>query len=205
MLMAPPLPSPTSTMASEACPAVGLTFDVPEYDPPAGKTARNVEVDTLVTVRLNTTPVAFAGIPLRPATVQVSVSCDGDKWYAGVRRLSRTRTGVIGVNAFWTGPGPAWTDHGCDIARASGRQKMNPTVNRRRLTTTFRSRRFGTGGLHATGRDPSGGRYYMHVLRRRPYGGAPSPVVVARSWDDTSDDDVKCSVQKPVRVSSRAA
>ncbi|MGA7986905.1 MAG: hypothetical protein WCB51_00740 [Candidatus Dormiibacterota bacterium] len=72
--MAPPAPICTTTTAEIVCPAVGLTFDVPEKLPPAGHAETYDDADGLTIVRFMTIAVAPAGMPFAPMTVQTSVS-----------------------------------------------------------------------------------------------------------------------------------
>ena len=79
MSMAPAVPICTTTTADDVLPAVGFRFDVPEKLPPAGQVETYDEVDGLTMVTFMTIAVAPAAMPFTPATVQTSVSCDGEK------------------------------------------------------------------------------------------------------------------------------
>src|ERR1700681_4636389 len=138
MSIAPPALSCTTTTLLDAFPAVALTFDVPGGVPAAaGYAVRNVLLDTLVTVRWSTMAVAPDGIPLAPLTCHVSVSFPGARWNAvwPAVRLSRARTGVIGVNALCTGV-VACAARVCHNPNASGRHIPAPT-NQRRCPPTW--------------------------------------------------------------------
>jgi len=74
MLMAPPVPSWTTTTADDVFPAVGFRFDVPGKLPPTGQAETYDELLGLTMVRFITIAVAPDGMPFALDTVHASVS-----------------------------------------------------------------------------------------------------------------------------------